>query len=372
MKKIKWEHILLFFLELLVNMATVGVAILLNALIDAAQISITSQDAHHLQKVLFISILYAVCLGVLIFLSNRYKACYIRKRLLEMRTVLADGTLQSSIANYEETGNASYVTAFNQNFSIIEEKVLQNRISILDSVICIVFAVLVLLYMNPLISVISIAAMAIPSLLPSLFTKVLGTAQETVMKSTTSYNETVADLLTGYEVIKTYHAEDEMFHKFSKTAKRLDSNKEHFSSLMASVYGLTTLSSVAVQFQNVNAPAHQLVIVRLVTGGAPQLRDTALLCEGDPDLRHQHPLHIQTNDVHSPLLSAPHDLCQHIVQHLLLVDDVPMAHRPALQTGEIPRHLCAGEPVQPLHHGELVAVAAALQRPQHRRRELVG
>ena len=39
-----------------------------------------------------------------------------------------------------------------------------------------------------------------------------------------------------------------MFHKFSKTAKRLDSNKEHFSSLMASVYGLTTLSSVAVQF----------------------------------------------------------------------------------------------------------------------------
>ena len=54
--------------------------------------------------------------------------------------------------------------------------------------------------MNPLIAVISIAAMAIPSLLPSLFTKVLGTAQETVIKSTTSYNETVADLLTGYEV----------------------------------------------------------------------------------------------------------------------------------------------------------------------------
>ena len=136
MKKIKWEHILLFFLELLVNMATVGVAILLNALIDAAQISITSQDAHHLQKVLFISILYAVCLGVLVFLSNRYKACYIRKRLLEMRTVLADGTLQSSIANYEETGNASYVTAFNQNFSIIQEPYFHLRLCHLYRVCC--------------------------------------------------------------------------------------------------------------------------------------------------------------------------------------------------------------------------------------------
>ena len=121
MKKIKWENILLFFLELLVNMATVGVAILLNALIDAAQISITSGNTYYLQKTLLISILYAVCLGILIFLSNRYKACYIRKCLLEMRNILARGTLQANISDYENTGNASYVTTFNQNFSIIEE-----------------------------------------------------------------------------------------------------------------------------------------------------------------------------------------------------------------------------------------------------------
>ena len=133
MKKIKWENILLFFLELLVNIATVGVAILLNALIDAAQISTTSGNTYYLQKTLLISILYAVCLGILIFLSNRYKAYYIRKCLLEMRNILARGTLQANISDYENTGNASYVTTFNQNFSIIEEKVLQNRISILDS-----------------------------------------------------------------------------------------------------------------------------------------------------------------------------------------------------------------------------------------------
>lgn len=89
MKKIKWEHILLFFLELLVNMATVGVAILLNALIDAAQISITSGNTYYLQKTLLISILYAVCLGILIFLSNRYKAYYIKKYLLDIRNSLA-------------------------------------------------------------------------------------------------------------------------------------------------------------------------------------------------------------------------------------------------------------------------------------------
>ena len=39
-----------------------------------------------------------------------------------MRNSLAKGTLQASISDYEKTGNASYVTTFNQNFSIIEEK----------------------------------------------------------------------------------------------------------------------------------------------------------------------------------------------------------------------------------------------------------
>lgn len=248
MKKIKWENILLFFLELLVNIATVGVAILLNALIDAAQISITSGNTYYLQKALLISILYAVCLGILIFLSNRYKAYYIKKYLLDMRNTLAKGTLQASISDYEKTGNASYVTAFNQNFSIIEEKVLQNRISILDSIICIVFAVILLLYMNPIIAVVSIIAMSIPSLLPNLFNKVLGKTQQMVMESTTAYNETVSDLLNGYEVVKTYHTEKQMLHKFSIAAQKLERRKEHFSSLMAGVYGVTTLSSVVVQF----------------------------------------------------------------------------------------------------------------------------
>ena len=248
MKKLKWEHIPLFFLQLLVNAATVGVAILLNALIDAAEISITNKNISYLQDILIISVLYAVGMGILVYLSNRYKAYYVRKYLLRMRETLANGTLQTSIADYEKAGSASYVTAFNQNFSIIEEKVLQNRISILDSVICIVLAVLVLLFMNPLIAVISIAAMAIPSLLPRLFTKALGKAQQTVMESTTAYNEKVSDLLNGYEVIKTYHAAEEMLPRFSAGAGHLEHSKEYLASLTAKLYGLTTFSSVAVQF----------------------------------------------------------------------------------------------------------------------------
>lgn len=248
MRKLKWEYIPLFFLQLLTNAATVGIAILLNALIDSAQTSIISGNAGHLQNVLIVSVLYAVCTGLLIYFSRRYKAYFIRKSLLQMRNALANGTLQTGIADYESIGSASYITAFNQNFSIIEEKVLQNRISLLDSIISIVFAVCVLLWMNPVITVISIVFMAIPSLLPHLFTKALGKATEAVQESTTAYNEKVGDLLNGFEVIRMYHSAGEILPQFSESAKRLESDREHLSYLMAKLYGLTTFASIAVQF----------------------------------------------------------------------------------------------------------------------------
>ena len=50
--------------------------------------------------------------------------------------------------------------------------------------------------------------------------------------------------------------------------------------------------------QQVDAPAHQLVVVRLVPGGAAQLGDAALLGKGDPDLGDEDALHIQTDNVH--------------------------------------------------------------------------
>ena len=55
----------------------------------------------------------------------------------------------------------------------------------------------------------------------------------------------------------------------------------------------------AALFQDAQAPAHQLVVIRLVPGGALELRDAALLGEGDPDLGHQDTLHIKADNVHS-------------------------------------------------------------------------
>ena len=62
---------------------------------------------------------------------------------------------------------------------------------------------------------------------------------------------------------------------------------------------LNILQAQAVLPQDAQPPFHQLVIVRLVPGGAFQFGDAAGLGKGDPDLRHQHPFKVKTYNIHT-------------------------------------------------------------------------
>jgi len=48
--------------------------------------------------------------------------------------------------------------------------------------------------------------------------------------------------------------------------------------------------------QDLQPPAHELVVVRLVARRAAQLGDAGLLGDRDPDLGREHALHVQAGD----------------------------------------------------------------------------
>ena len=61
---------------------------------------------------------------------------------------------------------------------------------------------------------------------------------------------------------------------------------------------LNLLEPEAVLLQNVNAVAHQLVVVRLVPCCAAKFRDARSLRKRNPDFGNQHALQIQANNIH--------------------------------------------------------------------------
>ncbi len=240
--------VLLILLKTLRTFGTVGVAILINYLIDSVSLAITSGQLSALARCAIICCAYALLLGLVIFFSEKIKAVSIKHIMLHIREGILNGILNKNVSEFQNTNSAEYITLFNQNLSVFEENYLKNLLSIYESFVGILIAIVLLITINPIIAVISIIAMAIPSLIPKLFGNRLGKLQGSIMQCTTNYNVKIKDILNGYEVIKAYQLNDIMRRKHIETATKLEQSKVSSADTMAWLYGLANMASISVQF----------------------------------------------------------------------------------------------------------------------------
>lgn len=227
---------------------TVGVAVLINLLIDAVSAAVSAQNVAPLMNCMLVCCLYAFTLGAVIFLSERLKAANIKHIMLRIRGGIMRGVLEKDLSDYQQKNSAEYIAFFSQNLSDFEENYLQNLVSIYDSFTGMVIAVFLLFYINPFIAVISIAAMSIPGLIPKIFGKKLGILQEDMMRNTAGYHAKIKDIFSGYEIIRAYRAEKQMEELHHDSSVLLENSKARTADTMACLYALANMASIAVQF----------------------------------------------------------------------------------------------------------------------------
>lgn len=239
---------LLLILQTIRTAGTVGVAILINHLINAVSTAITNKDVSSLIHWGIICIIYAFTLGGIILLTEKTKTATMKGIMMTLRRHILHEVLNKSISHHQGKNSAQYMTLLSQNLGTFEEQYLKNSLSIYDSFLSILMAVLLLLWINPMIAAISISAMSIPSFIPKFFGKKLGVLQSHIMENGAGYNGKVKDILNGMEVIKSYHCETQIENLHCDSAKRLEKSKAQMGNTMAWLYGLTTFSSISVQF----------------------------------------------------------------------------------------------------------------------------
>lgn len=239
---------LLLTLQTFRTLGTVGIALVINHLIDAIASAISTENLTSLIPSLLFSFVYAALLGLIIFISERYKTTTTRHIMLCLRHGVVKGLLNKSIPDFQSTNSAEYITLLNQNINTLEENYLHMLLSIYESIISILIASLMLIYINPIIAIISIVAMAIPSFIPKFFGTKLACCQSAVMQGSTNYNATIKDILNGFEVINAYKIAAPIQQKHSVAAIELENSKARYGNTMAKLYGLANMCSVFVQF----------------------------------------------------------------------------------------------------------------------------
>ncbi|HIQ60911.1 MAG TPA: ABC transporter ATP-binding protein [Candidatus Enterenecus faecium] len=223
------------------------VALMISWIIDTINEIIFTGNTSLMANIAILCVVFALFVGVIVFASMYIQGLWIKKIMLHLKNSLIHGMLHQSMATHQNHSSAEDLTLLTQSVGTFEENYLKNSIKIFESALSIVMAVVLLFTINPMVAIISIVSMCIPTLLPQLFGKKMAHCQETVVKKTTDYTGKVKDALTGYEVLKTYHAELQNEAICQDQADAMESSKLKMTATNAMVYSVANFSSVIVQ-----------------------------------------------------------------------------------------------------------------------------
>lgn len=233
--------------DFLFCLSSMGVALLLSALLDAATAAVAVGDVSPVVRLALASCLYALVLGALNLASDVLRALIVRDAMVNIREGAARGMIAGASCG-RVCDSAEQLTVLGQNMDVLENDCITGSLDILESVFQIAIGCTMLVLINPLIALISLAGMALPTLVPQLFGKRLSCQQQQVVEDTKSYNGCVRDTAQGGEVIRSFHVEQHALDKLSGMIGRYQRHKADLNMTMACARSLASVAGIAMQF----------------------------------------------------------------------------------------------------------------------------
>ncbi|WP_159430800.1 ATP-binding cassette domain-containing protein [Olsenella phocaeensis] len=233
--------------DFLFCLSSMGIALLLSALLDAATAAVAVGDVSPVVRLALTSCLYALVLGALRLASDALRALIVRDAMVNIREGAARGIIAGASCG-RVCDSAEQLTVLGQNMDVLENDCITGSLGILESVFQITIGCIMLVLINPLVALISLAGMALPTLVPQLFGKRLSCQQQQVVEDAKSYNGRVRDTAQGGEVIRSFHVEQHVLDKLSGMIGRYQRHKADLNMTMACARSLASVVGIAMQF----------------------------------------------------------------------------------------------------------------------------
>lgn len=233
--------------DFLFCLSSMGIALLLSALLDAATAAVAVGDVSPMVHLALASCLYALVLGALSLASDVLRALIVRDAMANIREGAARGMIAGASCG-RVCDSAEQLTVLGQSMDVLENDCITGSLGILESVFKITIGCIMLVLINPLVALISLAGMALPTLVPQLFGKRLSCQQQQVVEDAKSYNGRVRDTAQGGEVIRSFHVEQHALDKLSGMIGRYQRHKADLNMTMACARSLASVAGIAMQF----------------------------------------------------------------------------------------------------------------------------
>lgn len=261
----KQNKVLLLFTILTSIIASLGyvfMAVLLQKLLD---IAVEKNMQQFIPMVLF-SIFYFVMLGIFLYLQSLLSKRITCKIIKQIRTDVFKGIVSQSMGDFGKRNTADYLSIITNDVKMIEDNFLLPFFEVVQYTVIFISSFVLMIYFDVIVTIVVFVAITLMFLVPSLLGKELEKRQNTLSSQLADFTTKLKDILSGFEIIKSYSMKQYVIQKFDKENSDTIHTKYSVDKLFALNEGLSSFLALMVQIVVLFLSAYFIITDRITVG----------------------------------------------------------------------------------------------------------
>ena len=244
------------------SLGYVGIAVLLQHLLDIA----VSRNLSGFTEMVLFSLGYFLLLGMFLYMQALFSKKVICKIMYQIRFDSFKGTLEHTFQDFSKKNTADYISAITNDVKILEDNFLLPLFEVVQYSVIFVSSFMLMIYFDPLVTVCTLAAIAVLFVIPSLFGTILEKRQGIFSQKMSGFTADLKDIFSGFEVIKSYSMERYIACRFNKSNEDAAEAKYSVDKIVALNEGASAFLALMVQVVVLFLSAYFIITGRLTAG----------------------------------------------------------------------------------------------------------
>ncbi|MCI8982202.1 MAG: ABC transporter ATP-binding protein [Hungatella sp.] len=248
--------------SVIASLGYVFMAILLQQLLDIA----VGKDMQQFIRMVLFSIFYFAVLGIFLYLQSLLSKKVICKIIRQIRSDVFRGTVNHSIEDFSKKNTADYISIITNDVKMIEDNFLLPLFEVVQYAVIFTASFLLMIYFDIIVTICVIVAIAIMFLIPSFLGNSLEKRQQKYSSKLADFTVSLKDILSGFEIIKSYSMKRYVVQRFNKENEETISSKYSVDRLLALNEGVSSFLALMVQIVVLFLSAYFIITGRITVG----------------------------------------------------------------------------------------------------------
>lgn len=156
-----------------------------------------------------------------------------------MRKDIFSHILNKSIKSFNEENSSKYISILNTDLNMIEQDGICNIFNLIKHFTSFILAVISIIYISIPITIAVFIMSSITFIIPQFFSKKLSARRKEYSNSSEIFITKTNDLLSGFELIKTFNLFNKVTDNYEKSSRNLENKKFNFRCFNTIINALT-------------------------------------------------------------------------------------------------------------------------------------